>query len=381
MTGLDLRTFLRKILPTAVAAFAITSWASADWLQAREAEASSQLEQGAAIIAARSVYKNACGGCHEGSFGDLGTANVDFSSPSALIKLTPEEIAETLSDDAHAATGRSLSQEERASVIAYVRNFLMLPAPEKDTGVGRSIYSRTCSVCHGERGDAASWAKHSLDPSPADFTTHSRKQLTREAMIHAVTFGKDRSAMMPFAVQLNAEEIAATVDYIRATFMAETGGATGHGDHDHSASVTNGVENSFPGGLVGDEQWGRAFYNANCAECHGENGGGNGPRAYFMVVKPKNFLTEGARAELDRPTLFREISNGVTGTTMPAWRTVLTEQQIANVAEYVYEAILKPDDPTSSSSHDHKKGAEHDEHGGHDSHVDHGQTGHHAKKN
>jgi len=62
-----------------------------------------------------------------------------------------------------------------------------------------------------------------------------------------------------------------------------------------------------------------------------------------MIKKPKDFLTRDARTELVRPELFEYISEGVTGTTMPAWEKVLTSQQIANVAEYVYRAFLHAD--------------------------------------
>lgn len=54
-------------------------------------------------------------------------------------------------------------------------------------------------------------------------------------MIGAVTFGKERSAMMPFAVQLGPEEIAATVDYTRTAFLSEGMGKDGDG-HDHGGS-------------------------------------------------------------------------------------------------------------------------------------------------
>jgi mono/diheme cytochrome c family protein len=246
----------------------------------------------------------------------------------------------------------------------------MLPAPDADTDIGRAVYSRSCSVCHGDRGDAASWAKNSLDPAPAAFTEHGLAQLSRESMIETVTFGEKGTAMMPFTVQLSHEEIAATVDYIRAAFMPEGMGSGGAG-HEHGNGHEAGPENAaghaggnatahagenaaghagaepadapFPAGLTGDPVWGKTFYEANCAECHGPKGDGEGRRAYFMIKKPKDFLSRTARVQLDRPKLFEQVGNGVNGTTMPAWDKVLTQQQIANVAEYVYRAFLNRD--------------------------------------
>jgi mono/diheme cytochrome c family protein len=98
----------------------------------------------------------------------------------------------------------------------------------------------------------------------------------------------------------------------------------------------------FAGGMKGDYARGQKFYLSNCAECHGETGKGDGRRAYFMVYKPKDFTSEKARAELNRPHLFTGISKGVTGTGMPAWSKVIDDQQIADVAEYVFRTFIRP---------------------------------------
>lgn len=307
-----------------------------------------QLLAGAELIDTRQLYLARCGGCH-GPRGRGGPeASVDFADPLALVRLTPEVIGASLDGGHVAALTTPLSAVERDRLTAFLRTYLMLPAPDADTERGRAVYARSCSVCHGDRGDAASWARNSLNPAPADFTAHTLEKLTRAQMIEAVTFGKENSAMMAFAVQLGPDEIAATVDYIRAAFMtaepASAGATHEHGHeygHEHAAADPDAP---FPGGLIGDPARGRAFFDANCAECHGEKGDGQGRRAYFMITKPKNFLGREARAELDRPHLFEEIGEGVTGTTMPAWEKVLTPQQIADVAEYVYRAFLRPDD-------------------------------------
>ena len=49
-----------------------------------------------------------------------------------------------------------------------------------------------------------------------------------------------------------------------------------------------------------------------------------------------------ARAALNRRTLFEAIAGGRVGTEMPAWDKVLTRQEIANVAEYVHAAFIRP---------------------------------------
>lgn len=320
------------------------------------------LRAGAALIDARQLYIDRCAACHGKRGQGTDAAATDFSDPGALVRLTRETISATLDQGHGGHLDAALAEADRETIIGYLRSYLMLPAPDADTDIGRAVYSRRCSVCHGDRGDAASWARNSFNPAPAAFTAHGLDQMSRASMIETVTFGEKGTAMMPFTVRLSHEEIAATVDYIRAAFMPEGMGPGAEG-HERKHGQEDGPENAtghtgenaaghadekpaeapFPAGLAGDPVWGKTFYDANCAECHGSKGDGEGRRAYFMIKKPKDFLSRTARVDLDRPKLFENVSNGVTGTTMPAWDKVLTQQQIADVAEYVYRAFLNPD--------------------------------------
>ncbi len=331
-------------------------------------EQAERLQAGTSLIGARQLYLDRCGACHGPRGQGTEAAASDFSEPDALVRLTAPKMEGALSGDHGGRLGASLSEDERDRVIGFVRNYLMLPAPDADTEIGRAIYARSCSVCHGDRGDSASWARNSLDPAPVDFTAHGRERLSRETMIDAVTFGEDGTAMMAFAVQLTQEEIAATVDYVRAAFMPDGMGAENQGhDHDeghvkHGEKTGEGhasVDAPFPGDLVGEPVRGRLLYEANCAECHGTEGDGQGRRAYFMLKKPENFLSRHARSELDRPHLYEAVSKGVIGAPMPAWEKVLAPGDIADVAEYVYRAFLRPDrfDPVAAPAPGWKRSA------------------------
>ena len=329
----------------AMTAMALTSVRS-DEGHTHPSDTAEQLGQGVALIQARKLYLSACADCHGARGHGTDKAVIDFADAQVLVELTREKVLATLAEG-HATSGDvELGEAERAAVTAYLRNYLMLPAPDADTEIGRAIYARSCSVCHGDRGDAASWAKNSLAPPPADFTTHGLDQLARQEMIDAVAFGRDGTAMVGFATQLSRAEIAATVDFIRAAFMPEKSSKGAH-DHGHRHDDGDGHDDhasaGFPDGVDGDPAWGKAFYNANCAECHGKDGDGVGPRAYFMIIKPANFLSRESRAKLTRPVLFQHVAEGIVGTTMPAWNKVLTDKQIASVSEYVFQAFLHPE--------------------------------------
>ena len=96
----------------------------------------------------------------------------------------------------------------------------------------------------------------------------------------------------------------------------------------------------MPKGLKGDPDKGRDFYMQNCYTCHGVTGAGDGPRAYFINPVPRDFLLETSRQYLNRPALFEAITNGRTGSEMPSWGKVLNDQEIANVAEYVFQNFI-----------------------------------------
>jgi mono/diheme cytochrome c family protein len=70
---------------------------------------------------------------------------------------------------------------------------------------------------------------------------------------------------------------------------------------------------------------GQAVYAKQCTACHGPQGRGDGPAAYLLYPKPRNFVDawyrivstwEGTPTDED---LFRTISRGMPGSAMPSW--------------------------------------------------------------
>lgn len=394
------RSVLAAILPLSLAGTGIAATSAGD----RE-----QLLEGAKRLDARTSYRTYCASCH-GTTGDgRGPGGerlvaIDFTAPSAVADLDREAVEAAIGqghdEPARSAWSGKLGRSEIDGIFSYIREAFMLPSPAADASVGQQIYARTCSVCHGERGNAASWAKNSLNPPPRDFTSEKAKAMTRRQMINAVTYGNEDTAMMPFTTQYSTEEIAAVVDYIRGTFMraaaADAAAAAGHGQSEptqgqqhvnlggpHAEHGHGGADGDltapFPEGLDGDAAKGKVLYDNNCAECHGENGAGDGPRAYFINPKPRDFTSPKARVELNRPHLFSAVSMGVKGREMAAWSKVLDDQQIADVSEYVFQEFIRRDTGTAAGGEqtrepDGEHGHDHDGH-------DHGMDAAPVKKN
>ena len=220
---------------------------------------------------------------------------------------------------------------------------------EETADPGR-IYQESCSVCHGDDGRGAVWGQASLSVPPRNFrTAESREELTRERMIASVTAGRPGTPMPGFGTQLSIPEITAVVDWIRAEFMtperpqaSAPHGRALPGNTEYGPVGRTQPRTAPPQGLEGDPGRGALLYAENCVACHGANGGGDGPRAYFIFPKPRNFHDKATREYLTRRNLYNGIKFGVVGKEMPAWGKVLSDAQIADVTEYVYRQFIEP---------------------------------------
>jgi len=78
---------------------------------------------------------------------------------------------------------------------------------------------------------------------------------------------------------------------------------------------------------------GAGIFKNNCVACHGEQGHGDGPAGAALTPHPKN-LPELASTVGD-DYLFWRVSTGKPGTSMVAWKGVLTDEQIWQVVSFI----------------------------------------------
>ena len=78
---------------------------------------------------------------------------------------------------------------------------------------------------------------------------------------------------------------------------------------------------------------GAKIFKTNCETCHGPQGHGDGPAGQSLDPKPKDL------AELQKIAgddyLFWRISEGKPGTSMVAWKGILSEEQIWQVVSFI----------------------------------------------
>lgn len=78
---------------------------------------------------------------------------------------------------------------------------------------------------------------------------------------------------------------------------------------------------------------GASIYKTNCESCHGPQGHGDGPAGLALDPAPQN-LPE-LTAQVGDDFLFWRISTGVDGTSMVAWKGILTDEQIWQTVAYI----------------------------------------------
>lgn len=233
-----------------------------------------------------------------------------------------------------------------ASAYAQRREGQRLPATLDRPDI---IYWNHCSVCHGEKGDGQSFARHALAPPPADFTSIEwRRKTSRAHMIETVKKGARtkegrRTAMIEWTGRLDGKRIEAVVDYIIVRFMegkpapdSEANVGQEHQGHDHS----HVKQVDYPFGLKPSATRGRSLYGTVCAKCHGVNGDGKGQALPGDASKPRNFRAADFRAFANGFTMFSAVARGHGD--MPEFGKVLARQDIADVSEYVLGTFVKP---------------------------------------
>lgn len=321
------------------------------------------------------IFRKSCAVCHGERGNGQGRASGNLNPPprdfTQASSLTREAMINGVTygrpGTAMMAWRTRYSEKQIEGVVDYIRGRFMLVALDPHIETGRAVYGHFCQVCHGDRAQGATSA-NKID-TPPDFTTpQAQIGLTRERMIASVARGKHGSTKEGFSDRLTADNIEASVDYIRrvllpvlserdkdlshASAQADIGAAKASPQQvappppapaaaPKKAVVQADMSMPIPNGLVGNIELGKTFYMGNCFTCHGKLGNGEGPRAFFLNPKPRNFHDEYSHINLNRPTIFSVITTGKPGTVMPAWGKVLSAQEIANVTEFIFQTFVQ----------------------------------------
>jgi len=307
-------------------------------------------------------YHDFCSVCH----GDSGNASTqaktalepppqDFTTTGLKDTLTQKVMIDIVTNGkpgtAMMAWKSRLGKDRITAIVNHIRQYFMSSTEGanefEDKHPAKQLFVETCAMCHGEDGSGEGWSQMAFKRPPANFLSERSLQvLNPERIRFSITNGHPGTAMVAYSGRLSEEQISSLADFIWSVLMR-------HGKEDVVDNKSDVIKAGptdqsapMPAGLSGDPLAGAAGYARNCVACHGSTGGGDGPRAHYIDPRPRNFNTPAAMNTFNRPGLYYGIKFGVIGRTMPAWGAVLSDQEIADIAEFVFQEFIRSGEPT-----------------------------------
>jgi cytochrome c oxidase cbb3-type subunit 3 len=96
---------------------------------------------------------------------------------------------------------------------------------------------------------------------------------------------------------------------------------------------------------------GEKLFQENCAFCHAADGTGRNWIGSFLEPHPRDLTSNAFMSSQTPKSLAKVIRDGLPDTSMPAWKSVLTETDIQAVIAYIARAFhpLPMDDPLANA--------------------------------
>ncbi|HJV25449.1 MAG TPA: cytochrome c [Aromatoleum sp.] len=88
-------------------------------------------------------------------------------------------------------------------------------------------------------------------------------------------------------------------------------------------------------GLTAKEKRGETLYQSNCAFCHAATGTGRNWIGSFMEPHPRDLTDPKFMKNMTRQRLAHTIREGLANTSMPAWKSVLKDDEIEAIIAYI----------------------------------------------
>ena len=286
----------------------------------------------------RGIYNSRCYFCH-GYGGDAHTLAGTYLDPPPrdFTKLRPGELPRTrmleavrngVPDSAMMAFNSVLSETEIAAVVDFVNETFI----QKRRGNTRYHTAENGWADHDRYRDAFPFAlgEVALD-TPWESLSEAERRGRRLFMSACVTC-HDRAVVRDEGPMWDARPVSSPRAGYEPDLKGRTpdalSGATPYARHDRRPKLAN---------LDTEQRLGERLFQGNCAFCHGADGTGRNWIGSFLQPHPRD-LTE--LRDYSRAHLRAVIREGLPGTTMSAWKFVLTDVEIDAIIAYILRAFV-----------------------------------------
>jgi mono/diheme cytochrome c family protein len=213
-----------------------------------------------------------------------------------------------------------------------------------DLAAGRRVFQDNCAVCHGANGDGRGDAAHHFATAPRDLTsgrykirsTGSGQPPTDADLKRSIVKGLPGTGMVP-QDHLSETELNAVVVYLKSLSP-------------RFAAVPNPVALTVtpaPPKTPDAIARGRKVYEkAECYECHGKQGRGDGPSAKDLKIKPSDLTRRPFKSGPAPEDILRSILTGMDGTPMPSYHLILDDPELWQLSYYI-ESLGGPPEVTA----------------------------------
>lgn len=284
----------------------------------------------------KALYERHCAVCH----GTNGQAETlvgrllkprprNFADPIEMARLTVDRIYRAIKEGrpgtAMAAWKQVLTETEIGDAIDYIHSLssggktALLSTERLSLEVGRRIYQRECSLCHGADGRGDTEVAKVLNPPPRNFSDPIVMARLDDGRVYmAIYRGRPGTAMGGRGELLAPAEIIDVMRYIRTLVRPLPAGMT-------------------PAQL--DARVGDQIYRQHCIACHGEEGDGHAPIGQHLMPPPRDFTNSAGMASISDNELAQAITHGVSGTAMAPWVGVLNKEDIRRVILFIRQTF------------------------------------------
>lgn len=202
-----------------------------------------------------------------------------------------------------------------------------------DPALGRRVYADNCAICHGVHGDGRGHAIHHFTTQPRDFTAGRYKlrstatgQLpTDDDLRRSIVRGVPGTGMVP-QDHLSDEEVRAVIEFIKSLSPRFAAGPA-------PTPLPISAEPARAGDPVARGR--KVYEKAECRECHGRDGRGDGPSAKDLKIKPVDLTRRPFKSGPTPRDIVRAMITGLDGTPMPSYHLVLDDDELWDLALYV----------------------------------------------